>query len=63
MEKIQLERNLIFFNPGKPGPIFTIQSGNFVDSDLINQTADHLEYETERMVDWHIERRSKPRPA
>ena len=61
METRKLEKNLIFFNPKKPGVIFTYQAGNFVDSDLIKRTVSHLEYQSEREVDYVEERRQEPR--
>jgi hypothetical protein len=36
MEDRKLDRNLIFFTPGKPGGVFTFQAGNTVNNDLLN---------------------------
>lgn len=63
MEDKKLDKNLIFFIPGKPGTLFTYQAGNVVNKDLLNQTVEHLEYDTENTVRWIKERRNIPRPA
>lgn len=62
MEDRKLEKNLIFFIPGKPGTIFTYQAGNAVNNDLLSQTVEHLEYDTENKIRWVEERRAIPRP-
>ena len=61
MERRQLERNMIFYNPGRPGAVFTFAASNFVTPELIQKTRDHLEYETESQIAFVEERRSKER--
>jgi len=61
MESKKMEKDLIFFNPGKPGAVFTYKAGFFVDSELLEETVEHLEYDTENKVEWIEDRRSKPR--
>ena len=61
MENRKLEKDLIFFSPGQSGTVFTYKAGYFVDSGLIEQTAENLEYETENRVTWVEERRLEPR--
>lgn len=63
MKQKKLEKDLIFYSPGKKGTVFTLKAGNFVDDQLIDQTADHLEYEEEIRINWIEERRSAPRMA
>jgi len=61
MEIKKLERDVIFFNPGKSGAVFTYKAGFSLDSTLIDETVEHLEYDTENKVKWVEERRQKPR--
>ncbi len=61
MENKKLEKDLVFYNPGKPGQVFTLKSGNFVSSELLDQTADHLKVETDEAVEYVEERRLTPR--
>ncbi|MCP4119212.1 MAG: hypothetical protein GY737_28180 [Desulfobacteraceae bacterium] len=61
MERRQLDKNMIFYNPGRPGAVFTFAASNFVTPDLIQKTRDHLEYETESQIAFVEERRSKER--
>ncbi len=63
MQNRKLEKNIIFYSPGKSGSVFTLMSGNFVDDHLIDQTVEHLEYEIESNVEWVDERRLTPRTA
>jgi hypothetical protein len=63
MEDRKLDKNLIFFIPGKPGSVFTYQAGYTVNNDLLSQTVEHLEYDTENKIRWVEERRAIPRPA
>ena len=63
MEIKKLEKDLIFFVPGKPGPVFTYSAGFAMNNDLLDQTVAGLEYDTEAEVQWVEERRSAPRPA
>jgi hypothetical protein len=57
----KLEKNLIFFNPGQAGAIFTYETGNKVDFDMIDSAITHLEYETENDVVCIEDRREKSR--
>ncbi len=59
----KLEKDLIFFTPGKPGAVFTYQAGYAVNNDLLHQTIEHLKYDTEKKIRWVEERRAIPRPA
>lgn len=59
----KLDKNLIFFIPGKPGTVFTYQAGYTVNNDLLSQTVEHLEYDTENKIRWVAERRAIHRPA
>ena len=57
----KLEKNLIFYIPGKKGAVFTFKAGNFYDDRLIDWTMNHLEYEMESPISWTEERRKTPR--
>jgi hypothetical protein len=61
MEDRKLDKDLIFFIPGKPGAVFTYQAGYAVNENLLNQTVEHLEYDTENHIRWVEERRTIPR--
>lgn len=63
MEDTKLDKNLIFFTPGKPGAVFTYQAGHAVNDDFLSQTVEHLEYDTESKIRWVEERRAIPRPS
>ncbi len=63
MEDRKLDKNLIFFTPGKPGAVFTYQAGHALNNDLLNQTVEHLKYDTEDKIRWVEERRATLRPA
>ncbi len=63
MEIKKLDKDLIFYIPGKPGAVFTYSAGFAMSNDLLIQTVEDLEYEAEAMVQWVAERRSAPRPA
>lgn len=62
MEDRKLDKDLIFFIPGKPGTIFTYQAGHALNNDLLSQTVAHLEYDTENKIRWVEERRAIRRP-
>ena len=62
METRKLEKNLIFYTPGKKGSVFTLAVDNYVNDEVINQTVEHLEFETEHHIAYVEERRAKPRP-
>ena len=57
-----LDKNLIFYNPGIKGTVFTLAAKTFVNPDLIKETKEYLEYETENSILYIEERRAKPRP-
>lgn len=61
MEGRKLEKNMVFYNPGQPGAVFTFAASNFVTPELIQQTRDHLEYETETQIAFVEDRRTKER--
>ena len=61
MEDRKLDKDLIFFTPGKPGAVFTYKAGYAVNSDMLSQTVEHLEYDTENTIRWVEERRTIPR--
>lgn len=63
MEGQVLEKNMIFYNPGERGAVFTIAAKTLVTPDLIQKTREHLEYETENLIRYVEERRAKPRPV
>ncbi len=63
MEIKKLEKDLIFYTPGKPGAVFTYSAGYAVNNDMLNQTVENLEYDIEEKVQWVEERRSVPRPS
>lgn len=63
MEIKKLEKNLIFYIPGKPGAVFTYSAGFAMNNDLLNQTVADLESDAEGKIQWVEERRSAPRPA
>ena len=61
MEGRILERDMIFYNPGKKGTAFTYAASHYVTPELIRQTTKHLEYETENPIRYVEERRAKSR--
>jgi hypothetical protein len=61
MDIQKLQKDLIFFNPGKSGTVFTYKAGYAVDNRMIDQAIDHLQYETENQVECVEERRGAPR--
>ncbi len=63
MEIKKLDRDLIFYIPGKPGAVFTYGAGFAMSNDLLIQTVEDLEYDAGARVQWVAERRSEPRPA
>ncbi len=63
MEIKKLDKDLIFYVPGKPGALFTYSAGFAMNNDLLIQTVEDLEYDTETRVQWVEERRLAPRPA
>ena len=63
MENRKIEKNLIFYTPGKPGSVFTYQAGRFITDSDIDEIVDHLEYDTGQRVSWTEERRNYRRSA
>ena len=63
MEIKKLEKDMIFYIPGKPGAVFTYSAGYAVNNDLLSQTIENLEYDAGAKVQWVEERRSEPRPS
>ena len=63
MKQTKLEKDLIFFSPGEKGAVFTIKAGNFYDDQLVDQTVNHLQYDTENPISWTEDRRLTPRPV
>jgi hypothetical protein len=61
MEEKKLEKDLIFFNPGQSGSVFTYQAGFMVNDEIILTAQSHLEYETESPIAFVEERRRTPR--
>jgi hypothetical protein len=61
MENRMLDKNLIFYTPGIKGTLFTLAAKTFVNPDLIKETKEYLEYETENLIQHIEERRAKPR--
>ena len=57
MKQKRLEKDLIFYSPGEKGAVFTFKAGNFYDDHLVDQTVDHLRYETENPINWIEDRR------
>jgi len=57
----KLGKDLIFFNPGQPGPVFTYKTGNIVNFDMLDSAVSVLEYETEDDVVYIEDRRKEPR--
>ena len=63
MEIKKLDKDLIFYIPGKPGAVFTYSAGFAMNNDLLSQTVEGLESDAEAKIQWVEERRSAPRPA
>lgn len=61
METNIIEKDLIFYNPGQPGTAFTYSAGRHVNSEIITQAKEMLEYETENPIVCVEERREQAR--
>lgn len=61
MKTHKFEKDLIFYNPGKPGTVFTYKAGHFVTDTELHEMVNHLEIDTENKVAWVEERRVSPR--
>lgn len=62
MEGEVLKKDMIFYNQGKKGTAFTYAAGYYVTPELLQQTTEHLEYETENPIIYIEERRAEARP-
>ena len=63
MRDIRLEKDLVFYNPGKSGAIFTYKAGNAVNRMLLKQAKQQLEEDTADKVKFVKDRRVGPRSA
>jgi hypothetical protein len=63
MEGRKIDKDLIFYSPGKPGSVFTYRSGHFVTDTDIHEMQEHLKYDTGQNVAWVEERRAYQRPS
>jgi hypothetical protein len=61
LENKKLEKNLIFYVPGKSGAIFTYKAGNFINDELLTNTMETLALEVDDPIQHIEERRLKPR--
>ncbi len=62
MEGRLLEKDMIFYNPGIKGVAFTYAASHYVTPEMLQQTTEHLEYETENPIRYIEERRTESRP-
>ena len=62
MEGRLLEKDIVFYTPGTKGAAFTYAANHYVTPQLVQQTIEHLEYETEMHIQFVEERRAEPRP-
>ena len=58
MQRRRIEKNLIFYIPGKPGSVFTYQAGRFITDRDIHDIVSHLEQDTGQQVSWVEDRRA-----
>jgi hypothetical protein len=63
MSGYKLEKNLIFYHAGEPGPVFTYPAGKEMTETTLRETLDSLRQNTQKRVDWVEERRRIPRNA
>jgi len=63
VENKKLEKNLIFYVPGKSGAVFTYQAGFFINDEILNNTMETLALEVDDPIKHIEERRLKPREA
>jgi hypothetical protein len=61
VEGHKIEKDMIFYNPGKSGSVFTYKSGHVVNDSEIHDMMNLLEYDTEQKVAWVEERRASQR--
>lgn len=57
MGSYRLQKDLVFFHPGKHGQVFTCKVGTPMTEKILRQILDHLTHVTEKKVDWIEERR------
>lgn len=57
MKSRRVEKNLIFYIPGRPGSVFIYQAGRYITDTDIHDMVRHLEHETGQRVSWTEERR------
>jgi hypothetical protein len=57
----KLEKDLIFFNPGQPGQIFTYPAGYILDFDMLYNTSNYLEDIIGDDIVYIEDRRMQPR--
>jgi hypothetical protein len=62
MESHKIEKDLIFYSPGKPGSVFTYKAGHLITDTDIREMQEHLKYDTGQNVAWVEERRAYARP-
>jgi hypothetical protein len=62
MERRKIEKDLIFYSPGKPGSIFTYKAGHFITDTDIHEMQEHLKYDTGKNIACVEERRGYERP-
>jgi hypothetical protein len=62
MELRKIEKDLIFYSPGKPGSVFTYKAGHSITDAEIQEMQEHLKYDTGQDVAWVEERRAFQRP-
>ncbi len=61
MEGRMLERDMIFYSPGTRGATFTYTANHYITPQMVQQTIEYLESETERSISSVEERRAAPR--
>jgi hypothetical protein len=57
----KLQKDLVFFHPGKPGSVFTLKVGTLMTEKILREVLDHLKHVTGKKVDWIEDRRRLPR--
>ena len=62
MKQTKLEKDLIFYSPGEKGAGFTLKNGNF-DNQLVDQTVNYRQHETENPVICTEDRRLPSGPS
>ena len=62
MERHKIDKDLIFYSPGKPGSVFTYKAGHYITDNDIHEMQEHLKFDTGQKVAWVEERRAYERP-